>query len=117
MESNHHGCFHPQGPQLWRADTPRLRSACLCGFACSRLLPEDGWPALPYHPLPPLREQSFSASLGECSNGPMHEISDLLTSSVTRWADERRIAHKGGKAPNLPELDECMRKLIGLFPI
>jgi hypothetical protein len=77
---------------------------------------QHGWPHLPHHPMPPLRDRGFSASLGECSNGPMHEISDLLVSCVTRWADERCIAHKEGKAPDLEELDKCMTQLVGLFP-
>jgi hypothetical protein len=76
-----------------------------------------GWPHLPHHPMPALRERGFSASLGECSNGPMHEISDLLVSCVTRWADERCMDHKDGKAPNLEELDGCVAKLIDLFPV
>jgi hypothetical protein len=77
----------------------------------------DGWPEMPRHPMPALRERGFSASLGECSNGPVHEIADLLTSCVTRWADERCIFHKQGKAPDLEELDTCMGSLVGLFPI
>jgi hypothetical protein len=76
-----------------------------------------GSPRLPHHPMPPLRERGFSASLGECSTGPMHEIADLLVSCVTRWADERCIAHKEGKAPDLEELDRCMTNLVGLFPV
>lgn len=76
-----------------------------------------GWPHLPHHPMPALRERGFSASLGECSNGPMHEIADLLVSCVTRWADERCMDHKEGKAPNLEELNNCVAKLIDLFPI
>ena len=78
---------------------------------------DEGWPDLPHHPMPSLRERGFSASLGECSNGPIHEIADLLTSCVTRWADERCILHKKGKAPDLEELDDCMANLIGLFPV
>jgi hypothetical protein len=78
---------------------------------------QHGWPRLPYHPVAPLREHGFSAFLGECSNGPVHEIADLLTSCVTRWADERCIAHKGGKASDLAELDGCMADLLDLFPI
>lgn len=77
----------------------------------------DGWPHLPYHPMPPLRDRGFSASLVECSNGPLHEIADLLTSCVTRWADERCAAHKGGKPKDLEELDNCMAELIELFPV
>jgi hypothetical protein len=78
---------------------------------------EKGWPGLPHHPVPALRDRGFSASLGECSNGPMHEIADLLTSCTTRWADERCMAHKGGHAPDRVELDDCMTTLIDLFPI
>lgn len=77
----------------------------------------DGWPELPHHPMPALGERGFSASLGECSNGPVHEISDLLVSCVTRWADEACIAHKDGKAPDLEELDGCVANLVDLFPI
>jgi hypothetical protein len=77
----------------------------------------NGWPDLPHHPMPPLRDRGFSASLGECSNGPVHEIADMLVSCVTRWADERCIAHKEGKAPNLEELDQCMAELVELFPV
>jgi hypothetical protein len=75
-----------------------------------------GWPRLRHHPMPPLRDRGFSASLSECSNGPIHEIADLLVSCVTRWADERCIAHKEGKAPDLEELDRCMTGLLNLFP-
>lgn len=77
----------------------------------------NGWPHLPHHPMPALRDRGFSASLGECSNGPMHEIADLLVSCVTRWADERCMAQKGGKAPDLEELDQCVAELINLFPV
>jgi len=76
-----------------------------------------GWPRLPHHPMPALRERGFSASLGECSNGPIHEIADLLVSCVTRWADQRCMAQKDGKAADLEELDRCMRELVHLFPI
>jgi hypothetical protein len=76
----------------------------------------DGWPHLPHHPMPPLSERGFSASLGVCSNGPLHEIADLLVSCTTRWADERCMNHKGGKAPDLEELDRCMSQLVRLFP-
>lgn len=57
-----------------------------------------------------------SLPLGEGTNGPIYEIADLLVSCVTRWADERCIAHKEGKAPDLEELDRCMTGLVGLFP-
>lgn len=73
---------------------------------------EDGWPDLPYYPMPKLRNRGFSASLGECSNGPLHEIADLLTSCTTRWADERCMAQKNGRAPDREELDSCMANLI-----
>ncbi len=76
-----------------------------------------GWPHLRHLPMPALCERGFSASLGECSNGPVHEISDLLVSCVTRWADEHCMAHKNGKAPDLEELNGCVAKLIDLFPI
>jgi hypothetical protein len=78
---------------------------------------EDGWPQLPHHPMPPLRARGFSGSLGVCSNGPLHEIADLVVSCTTRWADERCMAHKGGKAPDLDELDRCMSELVPLFPV
>jgi len=52
-----------------------------------------GWPHMPHHPMPALRERGFSASLGEWSNGPAHEIADLIVSCVTRWADEQCIDH------------------------
>jgi hypothetical protein len=77
---------------------------------------EEGWPQLPHHPMPSLREKGFSSSLGECSNGPIHEIADLVVSCVSRWADERCMSHKGGKAPDLEELDACMVNLRDLFP-
>lgn len=77
---------------------------------------ENGWPNLPHHPMPPLRDRGFSASLAACSNGPLHEIADLLVSCTTRWADERCKAHKGGKAPDLEELNRCMAELVPLFP-
>jgi hypothetical protein len=76
----------------------------------------EGWPRLPHHPLPPLRERGFSSSLGECSNGPVHEIADLIVSCVTRWADQRCISHKAGNAPDLEELDKCMVYLRDVFP-
>jgi hypothetical protein len=101
------------GPHLvtidGRDDFSEFREAYESGFL-------HGWPNLPHHPMPPLRERGFSASLGECSNGPLHEIADLLVSCVTRWADERCIAHKEGKAPDLDELDRCMTQLVSLFP-
>jgi hypothetical protein len=75
----------------------------------------SGW-NLTFNRVAPLREHGFSRSLAECANGPMHEIADLLTSCVTRWADARCVAHKDGTAPNLPELDQCMANLIQLFP-
>ena len=85
-----------------RDDFDEFREAYEYGFL-------HGWPNLPHHPMPPLRERGFSASLGECSTGAVHEISDLLVSCVTRWADERCIAHKAGKADDLEELDRCMK--------
>jgi hypothetical protein len=75
-----------------------------------------GWPHMPYHSIPPLRERGFSASLLECSNGPVHEIADLLTSCVTRWADERCIHHKGGKADDVAELDSCVSRIGRSIP-
>ncbi len=78
---------------------------------------ERGWPQLPHHPMPPLSDRSFSRSLGVCSNGPVHEIADLLVSCTTRWADERCMAHKSGNAPDLEELDRCMAELVPLFPV
>jgi hypothetical protein len=77
----------------------------------------EGWPRLPHHPMPSLKDRGFSSSLGACSNGPMHEIADLLVSCVSRWADERCMAHKGGKAPDIEELDACMVYLRDLFPV
>jgi hypothetical protein len=103
-----------QGPHLvmidGRDDFREFQDVYARGYA-------DGWPDLPYHPMPPLRDRGFSASLAECSNGPLHEIADLLTSCVTRWADERCAAHKDGKPRDLEELDQCMSELVGLFPV
>jgi hypothetical protein len=77
----------------------------------------EGWPDLPRYPLPPLQDRRFAGSLSTCSHGPLHEISDLLTSCTTRWADERCSAHKGGKPQDLEELDACMASLVQLFPV
>lgn|GEM_PF-2487909 len=76
-----------------------------------------GWPNLPHHPMPPLRKRGFSASLAACSNGPLHEIADLVVSCTARWADERCMEHKGGKASDVAELNNCMTDLIDLFPV
>lgn len=77
----------------------------------------SGWPHLPHRPMPSLRERGFSASLMECSNGPIHEIADLVVSCTTRWADERCKEHNGGEPPDVVELNDCMSNLIDLFPV
>jgi hypothetical protein len=104
---------HEHGPHLLmidgRDDFDRFREVYRSGY-------EDGWPRLPHHPVPALREKGFSSSLGVCSNGPAHEIADLVVSCVSRWADERCMSHKDGKAPELEELDACMVHLRDLFP-
>jgi hypothetical protein len=74
-------------------------------------------PTLPPSQLTSLRERGFSAALGSAGSGPLIEIADLLTSAMTRWADGRAAAHKGGKVPELAELDADARSLIDLFPI
>lgn len=76
----------------------------------------DGW-TFGNKRLPSLHERGFSSSLLVCQAGPLHEIADLLTSAITRWADVRCSAHKGGKADDLPELERCARAVINLFPI
>jgi len=64
----------------------------------------------------PLREVGFAAAPAAMSAGPAMEVADLIGSVAARWAEAMVARDRGGRAPDLAELEAAMRTLLPLFP-